>query len=323
MIAWRKNPIILADNFVKDYKSCESYLKYCVNILKKLNWLKKHHFDKDIPTKDWIKEYFKISGYDLMGFSSFFNYYNKNILPTIPQEELKILKTNQYCVDSVKEFFESFGILTFDNAITDGSPQILQTQKKHQFTQVCHIVKTNNYDVNEEREYSDKEIVDMIFDQKILVIDSFVKPSNIDEKILIEKYLRGEIEYLDRDFYGGILCSCAGDVAGYVESNSEYERDSWIAKNILKLQWLRDNGLSFGNDDNVVIDEVKFFTRVVDHIDVVCSAIEKNYKKRKKVIPDKYSVLLKGVKQKAKEENEIFNHSEICSKFIDGDFISN
>ena len=72
---------------------------------------------------------------------------------------------------------------------------------------------------------------------------------------------------------------------------------------MLKLQWLRDNGLSFGNDDNVVIDEVKFFSRVVDHIDVVCSAIEKNYKKRKKVIPDKYSVLLKGVKQKVKEEN--------------------
>ena len=52
---------------MKDYKSCESYLKYCVKILNKLNWLKEHHFDKDIPTHLWIKEFFKIAGFDLIG----------------------------------------------------------------------------------------------------------------------------------------------------------------------------------------------------------------------------------------------------------------
>lgn len=326
MFAWRKNPTILADNFVKDYKSCESYLKYCVNILNKLNWLKEHHFDKDIPTHLWIKEFLKIAGFDLIGFAGFFNYFNKNILPHFSLEDLKLIQTNQYCVDSVKEFLENFNNLS-NNSITDGSAQIITNSRQHYFTQIFHWVKPNNFAIDETKIFTDDEIIDLIYSQKLLIVDTIAKPSSISEEDLKLKHSLGEIEFLNRDFNGGILgVSSAGDVSGYVEASSEQERDNWIAKNLFKFQWLRESGLRFDEhsrqDDCWQYDESAYFSRVLEHLEVVCSAIEKNYKKRRKTMPDKYKTLLSSIKKSSLEQKNIFNNKNQTTTFVVDDFVS-
>lgn len=193
--------------------------------------------------------------------------------------------------------------------------------EKNYYTQLCHTILTNNFEIDENKCYTSKEIIDLILNDKIFIIDSFTTKTSLSEFDILEKNYNGEIVLKNRDFGGRMIgFGVSGDISGYVEAPSKEEKHEWIIKNMFMLKWIRNNKITFDyNNDATGIHLGKNFYAIFEHINLLSNAVEKHYKTKGKKIPEAYSSLINKTKIIASQEKEIFemDTQKIIDKIFD------
>ncbi|MBE5757484.1 MAG: hypothetical protein E7345_00950 [Clostridiales bacterium] len=317
--SWKKNPLILANNFIKDFKSFESYMKHCVNGMKQINWFKEHQFDNGVSDYEFMEKFLKVEGLDFFAFARMFKYFNEEVLSSYNKDNLITIKTNEYYYDSVSQFIDNFNNANQENLIEGKYNSSLinsLVDNKNYFMQLCHLIQTNKFEIDENRCYTNEEIIELILSGKILIVESFVIPSELQEDEFLKMQNKGEVIFKGRDFNGSSLgiYNC-GDVTGYIEAGSNDEKLDWIIKNMLKLHWFRNNVIMADSSkgENMIFPLDVEFDALYEHMNVVLDAVIRNYKKRKKNVPQNYLKLINEVKDNALEQKQIF---ESCGQVI-------
>lgn len=313
--SWNKNPIILADKYAKDFRSYESYMKHCVNILKNINWLKNNNENAEIPDYQYIQKIFNTFGIGFFDMVGIFNNYNKNILPNIPLENIQLIQTNAFYLNTIEKFLHGLSNVNGDsgNIITDGMKAI---QNKHddKYKQLYYRVLSTDFAVDKEKLYSEDEIINLIIAGKIIIVDSFAQGSFTMQDIKSINN-NGQVQLFDSDFYGGLVgFNGSGEITGYFEALSKEDKEKWFIKNMLPLKFLRKDNISFkigdeGNKGFSGFRTDKYFNNVFEHINSLSVLVEKNFKKRKKYMPNNYQQLHFKVKDDALKEKQSFERN--------------
>jgi len=324
-ISWNKNPLILADKYSKDFKSYESYMKHCLNILKNINWLKRYQFEQGVSDLQYIEKFFNTFGMGFFDIASVFSDFNKKVLPKLSKENIKLMKTNRFYVDTINEFIMSMSDIFqnqngYDSLLYGNNPKLLDFATKYQ--QVHYNVLSNNYEIDEDKFYTDDEIIDLILQEKIMIVEAFAKNTSYSTQEIMSMQSDGGIELIAHDFNGGYLgFGNSGDITGYFEAINKDEKTRWFIRNMLPLHFLRNDQLSFkiGDENNAEFCGYradKYFMSVVDHISSISNLVERNFKKRRKVIPQNYLDLNKNIGQNSLKEKKDFENDT----FINFDF---
>lgn len=291
----RKNPQIMAQDFLRDFRQFESYLKHCINILKTQVWLKDNQFNEEISNYDYITELFYKLGNNPLMLMNLYSFYKKDVIDKLPKENIVKVSTNKYYIDGLSSFVQSFSNFSNDNLIGDNLPE---TKKTHQFNRLFHLMYCNHFEFDQSCEYSEGEILNLISQGKAFIIESAIEKSEISEQEIINRLNEGTIEFVDRDFTGGyVFASNTGDVFDWFETANEEERRIWFAKNLLFMNYIRKNRLSFNKniDKKTMLDCCYSFDITINHIDRIIAEMKKLLKKKKGADYNKFWNLIKEI----------------------------
>lgn len=306
--SWKKNPKVLANNFAKNFKSFESYMKHCVNGLKRINWFKAHQFDNNISDYDYMEKFLQTEGFNVFDYLAVFDMYGKMFLDKLDKNNFITIKTNEYYYDNASKFIEKVSYFK-ENLINNNNTSLSNLNyEQNYYKQLCHTVETVNFEIDYDKCYTNKEIMDLIMDNKIFIIESFTIKSNLSEFDILEKQYNGEIVLKSIDFGGRLIgFGVSGDISGYVEATSKEEKKEWIIKNMLMLKWIRNNIITFNSVNNEIGIHLNIdFYNILQHINLLSNAMEKHYKSKNKDIPQNYLSLISKIKINALQEKEVF-----------------
>lgn len=324
----KKNPMLLASDFVKNYKQYESYLKHCLNILKTQNWLKEHQFDDSVSDYDYMSEFMYKNGIVPWVLFALNKKFKEDVIDKLPQEQIHKVKTNRYFCDGLFNAMKMFSELNdvIANALEGeykNLPDKRKSKEDNRFTRQFYNVLLNGIAL-EDREYSERELIELIINGKLLIVSSDVERVGISEQELIDGINSGKIDFQNRDFTGGFIFeSNTGDTMELFESQNEDDRKKWFAKNMLLLRYIRSRQMTFDRQDKTTYLACnKSFDATYDHIDTITSEVARNFTRRKKKIPAQYISLADRVKKESAEQKQIFDTMQTKQNFdiIDVDF---
>lgn len=81
--SYNKNPKILASNFARDFKSFESYMKHCLNGLKRIDWFKVHQFDSSVSDFEYMEKFLQTQGFNIFEYLAIFSIFQDEVLTKI------------------------------------------------------------------------------------------------------------------------------------------------------------------------------------------------------------------------------------------------
>ena len=325
-----KNPLILANDFAKNYKQFESYMKHCLNILKTQNWLKEHQLDASVTDYEYIREYMYKNGITPILLFKANQIFTEKVIPLLPQDRIMHINTNRYYCDGLAYAVKMFAELgNIDRLLAgDGSsnlPDARDKMKGNKFTRLYHQVFVNGDVPLEDREYTEDEILEMIISGKFMIVRSDVDRSSITDEEVVSRIQDGSIDFVNRDFSGGFVFeSNVGDSFDLFEAQNEDDRKRWFAKNMLLLRYIRRKEMTFDREDksDKMLRCYKTFDVTSEHIDTVTNEVLRNFTRRKKKVPDNYSSLIATTKEKRDIEKQKFDGFVASNNvtIIDADF---
>ena len=310
-----KNPLVLAGDFVKNYRQFESYMKHCLNILKTQNWLKEHQLDTEVSDYEYIREYMYKNGITPYLLFEANKLFTSKVVPTLPQEAMAIINTNRYYLDglhNVMQMFAELGNIS-NRLVTEGNnnlPAGKNIRQDNRFTRLYHQVLKNGQVDLEDKEYTEDEILELILMGKIMVVRSDIQRVNCSEQEILERIQEGSIDFVNRDFTGGFVFeSNVGDSFDLFEAKNEDERRRWFAKNMLLLRYFRRCQMTFDRQEkeDKMLHCYKSFDATSEHIDIVANEVVRNFVRRKKKVPENYSSLIASTKAKRDAEKQRFD----------------
>lgn len=309
-----KNPMVLANDFVKNYKQFESYMKHCLNILKTQNWLKEHQLDSEVSDYEYIREYMYKNGITPYLLFEANKLFTTKVIPTLPQDAMAVINTNRYYFDGIHSVLIMLAELgSIGNRLGSGNdnlPANKPSSQSNRFTRLYHQVLKNGQIDLEDKEYSEDEILKLILDGKMMVVRSDVHRVACSEQEISKRIQEGSIDFVNRDFTGGFVFeSNVGDSFDLFEAKSEDERKRWFAKNMLLLRYIRRYQMTFVRDDteDKMLHCYKSFDATSEHIDIVTNEVVRNFVRRKKKVPDNYSSLIATTREKRDAEKRKFD----------------
>lgn len=312
----RKNPIILANEFVRDFRQYESYMKHCVNILKTQNWLRENQHNSEVSNYKYMKEYMYKNGIDQMYLFGLNKMFSRDVLSKISPEQIHKINVNKYYVNGMATFADMISEISQigGNLITGKREQkdgeMTNVNQPRAFKKLFHnVIIRDGVQIDAYRDYTEQEILQMIFDGDIMIVKSDVENSTITREELASKVMAGNAHFVDRDFSGGFIFeSDMGDTFDLLEAKSEEERQVWFAKNMLLMQYLRKI-LCFDASQfqEGMIKAYSTFAITDEHIDEIIRAVRSSFSKRKKRYPVHYSELAKTISHARDIEKYRFN----------------
>ena len=294
----KKNPQILAQSFVYNFKQFESYVKHCINILKNYNWLKNNQFNNTISDYDYMTTFFNYTGILPYELIVLYNQYLKDFVSNLPATELSKLKTNQYYPSASSLYKQVFSGINKNN--NNHSLNSSLNNNISELAQLSYVVIVNDFSVDKNREYNKEEILNLIKEGKILIVQTETETVFIDNNLLLSRCENNEIEFIDKDLSGGFIFeSNTGDIMEFFETANEQEKQIWFFKNYLFIDYIRKNYLSFNSSSHIDfgIKLEKSFNQTYEHLNFILKETKRQLKKKNIKNINQFSALIKLIEQ--------------------------
>lgn len=315
----------LVSKYIKNFNKFESYMKHCVNILRNLNWLMENQFNTQINDYEYMQiiaqniclgRFFMLQLYD--------TYYH-DCVKKISEESKKHIKTNIYYCDDmydIMNIFKDLARIQDKIAASSENQEISHIEENHNvnhsFCTMMYLIIENDYILDENREYTFDEVYHLVLEQKIIVVDSYIEPSNINEIQLIEGIKEGKLIFVNSR-----TCPILGNnyksVDSFYDMQGTDEQKLWYVTNMFFCRYIRYSQMNFINcERSNGIHCYKDFYETVSHILEIINKLERNYKKRRKIIPKKYEDLIKNILGIVKKEKNRYeqNLSHLSTKNV-------
>ena len=298
----RKNPHLLASSFVYNYKQFESYVKFCMNILKSHNWLKNNQFNESVGDYEYITKLFHNFGVNPIGLMYMYKQYLKDVVQKIPEEKMFKLVTNKYYLTANSIIEKAFG--GFSNK--ELGSNLIGSQSK--IGRLCHVVLTKDFSVDPTHEYTEEECLNLLSEGKIFILQTDTETIFVDNNELNKKIKNNKVVFIDRDLSGGFVFeSNTGDVIDLFEAGNEVERQIWFLKNSLFINHFRKNYLNFNNSQDLefCLNISKSFDETCAHLETILKETTKQLKKKHIKNANQFFNLIKQIEED--KENQIIN----------------
>lgn len=273
----RKNINDLTNDFLKNPKIFESYVKGKINSLEIINYLKSIHFNTNIDDYTFFKHLFDVNGIDF-NLILFYEEYRNNVINNLPKENIIKVKTNIFYIDAVKEYFRNYQEKGNINNIP-----------KYFSRMYCNLLLLTD-DLNKSLPrisniYTIDELIELCQNKEAFLVDNYVESENITfdeikEGIITNEIMLSEANLNSLNFDNKIL-------ADFTTCKNEFDRRIWYILYGNLFHYIRTNKITFDSSlgsDNFINLDIDFYN-TISHIINIFNNIKLRYKKKKKDIP--------------------------------------
>lgn len=266
MFALFKNSETLVADFIKNPKEYENYTKHCLKTLENYLWLKENQYNKEIDSYDYLTKFIYYFGIDFISFSFFFKDYQKDIVDNVPDNKKEIISSNIYYLNPSKE------------------PSAEEKKLHKRFNRLEFIIISLEGSIDHQREYTYKEIYNMVLEKKIIILDNYLSEETIFANILSIPSQK------DRVFVSSKCCEILGvnskTIDNFYACSNDYEKSIWGTINEPFCNYFRLKKIDFSKDITLKGYHLNMdFNDTAYHLKVITEDIIKYYQHKKKKVP--------------------------------------
>lgn len=301
-----KNINTIVDEFIRKPNNFESYMKYCINILKNINILK---MNKDTETD--LYEYFKI----ILNYTNpnvliyLYDDYRKDVIKNISTIDIK---TNVLYIDKIRSFTESMQEFMSSEKITKNENIYFSRMMCKLYIDSDKISNKSSI-IDTDKTYTINELFDMCNKENITIVDSYVKSEDINAYDVVKGLKSGELvisksSLTDLDFDEKII-------SDYNTCKNEFDRKIWYIMYSSFLKYIKENKMFFDDEDHEWAYNFKYeFDSTINHTIDIINTYKSKYRKKKKQIPNKQQQIINETLNKINIEKDKFYTQDVMLK---------